>query len=606
MAAATKTVALRQVPRPIVVRNLSLRHVNVPADQRSGQVSPSPRLCAEVMHQLKRCVSGCLSCKRRHVKCDERKPGCSRCEAAGSACEGYGLPRTTERIPRGERRLLPRTQPTPSAATRGTALTTDCARLPLLVVPKTGLGLSGDEYWYYALYRNKVAQDLSPCHNGNFWSRSPLRDSMTRRSIKHSILGIGAYARALMDLATEHPTLYAADRPWWPVTVFNKHREAALKHHAQALACMRREILLDDPECRAMMAATLLFIVFENMMGNYHSSRNLIRSGIKLLNNMGQSMFREFVWKTHCNSFETPNEIDEMAHIFSRHSITSAFLPFPSKDSTHQTLFGHDGEGAMCRNGDTICVYAGTQANTPRTLEHARAIWEVIYTTVAQFYAKAAWRNLDSNYPHDDVLFAEQASLATRLRDFGTGLAVLSRGGPDKQRLRRFAFLEIHHLVASIVVSCALDRTETSYDSHAAQFAEILTGAVKLVGDSPLPNRSTFTNEVGWLPVIAFIALKCRIPKTRLGALQFLRNSAWREGPWDGVSLAHAVSNLMQLEGQTDQDRCLYGRAPPSERRYVWTNMLWDIDNRRMTMEYTRALSDHDGTPEKAIRVVDG
>ncbi|KAK8166365.1 hypothetical protein IWX90DRAFT_432607 [Phyllosticta citrichinensis] len=32
---------------------------------------------------------GCHTCRRRHVKCDERKPTCFRCERAGYVCQGY-------------------------------------------------------------------------------------------------------------------------------------------------------------------------------------------------------------------------------------------------------------------------------------------------------------------------------------------------------------------------------------------------------------------------------------------------------------------------------------------------------------------------------------
>ncbi|KAJ4152804.1 hypothetical protein LMH87_009324 [Akanthomyces muscarius] len=33
--------------------------------------------------------TGCLSCRQRHVKCDERKPSCVNCTAQGVAC-AYG------------------------------------------------------------------------------------------------------------------------------------------------------------------------------------------------------------------------------------------------------------------------------------------------------------------------------------------------------------------------------------------------------------------------------------------------------------------------------------------------------------------------------------
>lgn len=38
--------------------------------------------------------TGCLTCKRRRVKCDERKPTCAACEKVKTKCEGYAVPKT--------------------------------------------------------------------------------------------------------------------------------------------------------------------------------------------------------------------------------------------------------------------------------------------------------------------------------------------------------------------------------------------------------------------------------------------------------------------------------------------------------------------------------
>jgi hypothetical protein len=37
--------------------------------------------------------TGCATCRRRRVKCDEQKPTCNRCRTANFHCEGYPLPR---------------------------------------------------------------------------------------------------------------------------------------------------------------------------------------------------------------------------------------------------------------------------------------------------------------------------------------------------------------------------------------------------------------------------------------------------------------------------------------------------------------------------------
>lgn len=141
--------------------------------------------------------------------------------------------------------------------------------------------MGDDDGWYFTLFRDQVVYDLTPCYGSNFWSRSSIRDSMTMRAIRHSILAIGAYARGLMDLKTDYPWLASADRPWWPTGIVNKHHQAALNHHAKALAFLREDMEGNGIDSRTTMAATLLFIVFENMQGNYHASGVLVRNGIK-------------------------------------------------------------------------------------------------------------------------------------------------------------------------------------------------------------------------------------------------------------------------------------------------------------------------------------
>jgi hypothetical protein len=47
-----------------------------------------------MMPERKRRVkTGCLTCRQRRVKCDERRPSCQRCEAANISCDGYERPR---------------------------------------------------------------------------------------------------------------------------------------------------------------------------------------------------------------------------------------------------------------------------------------------------------------------------------------------------------------------------------------------------------------------------------------------------------------------------------------------------------------------------------
>lgn len=60
----------------------------------SNEGSGNTRTVSARRRQFKRShhsktTNGCLTCKKRHVKCDENKPECIRCTTSGRECEGY-------------------------------------------------------------------------------------------------------------------------------------------------------------------------------------------------------------------------------------------------------------------------------------------------------------------------------------------------------------------------------------------------------------------------------------------------------------------------------------------------------------------------------------
>ncbi|KAK7995366.1 hypothetical protein PG990_014139 [Apiospora arundinis] len=567
--------------------------------------------------------TGCISCKKRHVKCDEGKPGCAKCESVGLVCEGYALPKAPKQTIPPSRQLLPRIAQAglASKAAAHFRSTTDIQpKMPMQI--GLGFDISNDDSWYMTLFREQVAKDLSPGKGDNFWLRSSFRDSMTMKAIRHSVLGIGAYARALIDLKTDYPWIKTADRPWWPSSVRNRHHQAALDHHIKAITYLQQDIRNNEVDDSMAMAANLLLIVFENMRGNYHVAGNLVRSGIKVLNRMGQRGSHVFKWKPPeaFEPYEPYEELDEMAHIFSKHSIATVNVPFPHGKSAYHLLLNDDEPTSDDEeNFPVSCLIDDT---TPHSCMEARAISDRILHSLAGFYAKALWINLHPDFCVDkDGLAWEQALYLTRLQEFGLGLSTLvATTERSAGSARMLTFLTIHHSVATIFTSCCLDPSETAYDSFAAEF-DILLAHIRNHLEM-VEFRVGFTNEVGILPLLAFVAAKCRVLHVRAAAVEMLMRHGWREGPWDGVSLGRAMIGLMNIEGQQyqDPDQGMQqnhqdnngfdisgaGRLPSADTRYAWTNMFWDYETQEMTMEYTKLLPNINGGLDKKTLTVSG
>jgi hypothetical protein len=113
--------------------NASPSRDNSPGSGQSGMASTSNSYSTKdslgkSMDQRRKRASkpkvrtGCISCKRRHVKCDEGKPTCVRCDDLGIPCEGYMPPKNTRRTSEPSTRLLlPKFRPSDSAPQQSTS-----------------------------------------------------------------------------------------------------------------------------------------------------------------------------------------------------------------------------------------------------------------------------------------------------------------------------------------------------------------------------------------------------------------------------------------------------------------------------------------------------
>ncbi|KAI0139464.1 hypothetical protein F4776DRAFT_589966 [Hypoxylon sp. NC0597] len=552
--------------------------------------------------------TGCISCKRRHVKCDEGKPSCAECERLGLMCEGYATPKTKALASRSERPLLPKPKLSSLAVEPSNKTSTEPRqsadfRPPVPLMPSFGFELSGDDMWYFTLFRDQIAHELSPYYQSTFWSQTSLRDSMINRCVHHSILSIGAYGRALMDLREECAISGRMPRTWWPPSLLNRHHQAAIMHHAKALSHLRSNIGLYGLDGRLTMAATLLFIVFENMQGNYHTSGNLIRSGIKVLTNIRdtgtdhRSIIRR---QLHRYMTTTRDEVDEMTNMFARHSITSACLPFAHGKYAYHILFTEEESSDVdpsLSNPFTFTI--------PQTLEQAREIWDYLMVQLANFQSKIAWHHLNPEYDFDtSMAYREQAMYLALLNDLGVGLDSLLFTTMDMRESQGLELLRLHHKVAVVAISCCLDPTEMMYDEYLPQFEDVVERC-RLFMKFPIevPVKVGFTNDAGRLPLLGFVGAKCRSASVRAQVVELLRASDWREGPWDSWSLANAVNGLTKLEGQLEPSNADY--IVPATQRYMWSNVFWDFEKQQMHAEYTKLLPNEFGEFEKVDCVMD-
>lgn len=573
--------------------------------------------------------TGCLSCKRRHVKCDERKPCCQRCEHVGIACQGYVSAKPLDELQpqkQAQRTLLPRpklllststsTTPAPlSPLTRAICSYARVARawqntsndtFPFLASPSLSPQpfpeeLDDHDAHYFSFFQLEAVKNLSPHYHSDFWYRVSLHETSSNKCILHSVLAIGAYSRAIESARRDA----CAQRSPWSSTRRNRHHEAALRYYATALQLLRENLQMRG-DARMAMMATLLFIVLENMQGDYHAAGSLIRSGIKILGS-SSPMSRSSLCRIPRGDLD--GDMLEMTQMFARHSITGLYIPFPHCKTAYHMLL------------DPRLLSLQKSRFSPRklpTVELARAAWDFHLPGLANFVQKCVWHNLNGSYDFDAPdASREQAEHLAWLCAFGTSLERLGQAETKSypQELNKLPsslrgstgleLLMLQHAAARLLTENCLDPSEAVYDACTTQFQDIISKVREIIStmsrmtsicDSQRPQRPAFVNDAGVLPILGFVACKCRVSHVRKEALCLIEQCDWREASWDSRSLAAGIRKLMELEQQLSGDTG--EQSVPICARFAWTNASWEPLKRMVTLEFTKLLPGVDGDYE--------
>ncbi|KAK1826101.1 hypothetical protein QBC39DRAFT_269753, partial [Podospora conica] len=556
--------------------------------------------------------TGCVTCKARHVRCDERKPTCERCEKANVPCAGYVAP-----------------TPGPVARTRSRSRRRDSSQtraiLPLqfirpALVPAC---FSDGDIVYFDLFRHSLVQDLSGYLHGDFWSRVVLSESTRDECVQHSILAIGALSRAINEVvntpspprddgAPETPS--APLHPCLGGDVLNHHHSAAIHHQNQAIKlCLKR--IRDGPDCmspRALLINTLLLLAYELLQGNMTGADGLMTTGIRLLRDW-VPILRQTVPSTSTPSspYQAPRrlmipdtqdrELADMEHmlpfisVMSGHTLgdcapqlrlysnliscpnPSGMRPYGSMPTaqllsswgcfhTHGIIFGLQA-WAMHTAPPAVVPESDSSTESPRP--HPPLPYDPVQVDIerARFLSGLShWREV--------ILEARERAAASPSSDTRTRRALRS--------------VYMQYLTTFIYMSACRDVSEMAYDALEPEFRELLRLCSECVGEAEREpvSRIGFTFEAGSITgPLALIAQKCRKREVRLKAVSLSKRLSWREGAWDAKPLLCAFG-VVVLE---EEARTARGIIEAKDRVNLY-RIRRDCERRRVIGDYMYVL----------------
>ncbi|KAM0233831.1 hypothetical protein ACHAP5_010264 [Fusarium lateritium] len=248
------------------------------------QIAP-PIRAQRVRAFARKARTGCLTCKKRHKKCDEEKPTCKRCRTGGYVCDGYDTKAKPVAATPQARFLAPPaakifhiSNPPPKALSPGNALETN----------------------YYTYFFSDIVShlEITPELDKSFWHKTFLAPSQSNICVRHAVLALGA-------------THWQYSLPCQPTSAsFDRF---ILGHYNEAISNLRAtgESALDPS---TILTCCILFVILESLRGDFGEAVRHLESGIRILTN-------------HTPKTYLPNrDVQELATLF--HAISSQVAIF--------------------------------------------------------------------------------------------------------------------------------------------------------------------------------------------------------------------------------------------------------------------------------------
>ncbi|KAK4941116.1 hypothetical protein LTR10_018916 [Elasticomyces elasticus] len=200
-----------------------------------------------------------------------------------------------------------------------------------------------------------------------------------------------------------------------------------------------------------------------------------------------------------------------------------------------------------------ICIEF-LQGNHQSAIEHCRSGILVLNKADTSFI-----RNSDSyrlgELRHTTIptwIREKQDSLVISLNEWRCAFSEFRTSNID---LLTCCLLQMKFLVVQIWVNVALDKSEMVYDQHIDKFQSIIDLASQASlsrSQAPRP-RPSFIFDMGFTPLLYFVAMKCRNLSIRLAALSFMTTlGIARETLWDLNTMYRVARRLIEIEHGID------------------------------------------------------
>jgi hypothetical protein len=472
-------------------------------------------------------------CRKRRLKCDEKKPRCLRCEKDDFDCDrdsnradrqSHVVSSALELRDKGLRVIASKRQI--SCITLGASPT----QFPLARV--------GEDFQYLHRFIECTASSFEGYFRDPIWKESIFWACQHSQYILDGIVSLGALHK-IRDFVEGSQEA-------------KRHYDIAVERYGESIKAMRKAakipITLENGDNRYHLFITycLLSFCFEAWIGSLQSAIRQVYQGLEFIQ----------PWLDSQDSAPTRMEL-ELVQLFTRLE-NSCIISLEHKVDDHSRSL--KSRWIASERDEMPEVFA--------SLEEARCWHETIVTSLLDALLKlrrlkiAAIRQAQSAHATqagETILSYSTGMRQTLVQRFDrwhrSFLPFLyhSRQASNSDTFAAATALELRYVSSSTVLSGTFGLGESSCDAFNDNFAAAIELATALQdyeasNSSKQQYTATFTIDGSICPSLYAVAIKCREPRTRRAAIELLERSERREGLWDSRLLANVGRISMEIE----------------------------------------------------------
>ena len=373
----------------------------------------------------------------------------------------------------------------------------------------------------YHFFRLKSIGEILGQQDADFWKSLFLQSSYTQPAIKHALIAVASVHESL-ELSEGDVALSDV--------VAQKKRAFSLKHYNKAIQLLIYDYQDSSNQLSTALVMCVLFIVFEVFSSNYPAGALHLQNGLALLDQW--SSMREF-------SGKSGNDL-----IYSEDLINNRVAPILVRCAAQAATFADRRIHAGRYSNYPVLPFAPVLPPRFDSFIQAREALDNVMT----------WTSLSVNSLKPSSGPETGAILARTLEEWRQAFSPLLKGTETKLEHRDFRAarcMQIHYIVAFIVIDTYLSDNETVFDKHIDQFRAIVDEAQELLFTNDGVDEQyklSFSFDFGITPPLYFTASRCRDPLIRRRALALMRLPHRAQGPWNNEHSAKCAEEMIRIE----------------------------------------------------------